>query len=462
MKSFAQVVISMLMLCGTVGAVASEDRINLWPIFYSDPPDSMGCFPLFYKDRGEFISLPVCWGPEYATVPLALSWYSQTSAGREDYIGLLGLFDLRLDKGAYDRSWLFPLYYHDAGLFLSPFAAWGDESIGVPAALSWRSKHGAFETYCGLLGIGGLKLGEKGYDSSWLLPLYYHDAEGAFLSPLAGWCNGIFGIPLALSWYRKKGASETYCGLLGAGGLHLDGGDYGSSWLLPLYYHDSDENFFSLLYSRTKSMWCLPALLSGHSQDSDGNETWLSIPLLSSVRTQHGDLRSIDVAHDLLFSADYDEAGCTNCVALAELLHYSEDRERGKAQLRAFLLAGYETHESRYVESHFLPFYVHKASDRFLSIPYARWRGEHDRTNELYGLLAFRSNGPDYSRFNILWKFFDYERENGTTRVDFFPGVTCDVTPDGTCDFSLWYRFFRYRSTPQGLSDLSILFIPFK
>ena len=68
--------------------------------------------------------------------------------------------------------------------------------------------------------------------------------------------------------------------------------------------------------------------------------------------------------------------------------------------------------------------------------------------------------GESYARYRVLWKFWDWERENGDVSLDVFPGFTYDSKKDGYSKTSFLWRCFRYENDPKSGKKVDVLFIP--
>ena len=62
----------------------------------------------------------------------------------------------------------------------------------------------------------------------------------------------------------------------------------------------------------------------------------------------------------------------------------------------------------------------------------------------------------------ILWRLWHYERLDGDVSVDSFPFITYDRKTDGFRRVSFMWRVFRHTRTPEGGTDLDILFLPLR
>ena len=73
---------------------------------------------------------------------------------------------------------------------------------------------------------------------------------------------------------------------------------------------------------------------------------------------------------------------------------------------------------------------------------------------------ADRMKGESYARHRVLWKLWDWERENGDVSLDVFPGFTYDSKTNGYAKTSFLWRFFRYENDPDEGKKVDLFFIP--
>ena len=59
----------------------------------------------------------------------------------------------------------------------------------------------------------------------------------------------------------------------------------------------------------------------------------------------------------------------------------------------------------------------------------------------------------------MLWKLWDWERENDNVTLDVFPAITYDRRGGEYKKVSFLWRFFRYERGPEG-RKLDLLFVP--
>ena len=148
-----------------------------------------------------------------------------------------GVFGRTSLQGTYESSWLFPFYYHDADRFITP-----------------------------LYGITPT--------SDWLMPLYYrgeaefHSALYSYMSDAGSGRCSFLSVPLLFtfaSWQTNGNefAWSTLCGLVGAN--TAASGDLREHWMFPLFHHEKGRSFTSLPYgwsgggtACTNTWWATP------------------------------------------------------------------------------------------------------------------------------------------------------------------------------------------------------------
>ena len=168
----------------------------------------------------------------YRIFPLFLSDYFQC------------LFPVYWNFGEYNV--LFPLWHYKGRMF-------SDEMFK-----SWWN----FYT---LGGLAGIQYRDSEVRSSWLLPLWYEDSDGRFITPVYG------KTPDAHWTFPFYYADDT--GLLAT---PFYGRKDDAYWILPLCYQDSDT-FVSSFYMHgdkgTTTWWAIPSLLAWGNTGYEGTET---------------------------------------------------------------------------------------------------------------------------------------------------------------------------------------------
>jgi hypothetical protein len=488
---------------------SGEQRSDLWmaaPLFHWSWGEEAGTrhlFPLMYANRrtGIFASpLFARWGDNEKTtsfVPPALSWYTSTPTEKDLWIlGSLARFQWGDKPG---RSHVLPLYYadHRTGTFLSlPYASWGRDGYktrAVPPALSWYSSSTRRKDLWAAAGLMHWSWGERPGPSH-IFPLFYHDPSAdEFLSlPYATWRDGSTRhqlYPPLLSLYSTDGKRKELNALLGLFSETWGDGKR-EGYLFPLYMHEGSREFYSLLMGRNgdeHNGWFYPLtpLIGFHTGDHSGG--WL-FPLLTHKKTKE----TGDYGGTFLWGRYWkrDRQGGSH---LLPLYYY---RNRGDIDdfvpgpratqiagknLWIFpsiwyanqIRAGRSTRVGPDKDAGFTRTYC-KNNGFFPLWNYSR---EHtpeknrlDVDSNLLCLLysykhevkprpAAGADVTDYTRARILWKLWDYQRKDGSVRVDIFPGITYDREEDRKKEIAFLLRFFRYKRTGSR-KELDLLYIP--
>ena len=367
---------------------AVEDRVNLWPVAYWREPvgsvawplvsfgnDHFALRPLYsqYKKSGmgeydeytvlwpiaqfdtedsDYRIFPFFWGSDYSNDPyfclFPAVWYNDEFAGVFPFFwstdksnGGFCLFPLFwAETLSYrDGFWhtLFPLYYYKSyeaeGDSLSesrfwtlcglagynrrggefkdhrfwPFYHWERGNFySLPYA---RYQRGDMIKNRILLGFAGRDSNTNGeYMASWVFPLYYHNRnKEEFLSPLYGsskdsswllpvyyrdsqkFITPIYGKTQTANWTIPLYYKDDEKLITALGGWNKD-----MYWIIPLYYKDKDS-FITPLYGRDgDSEWLLPfyirdktkfstALFSIWDDEKKGEKGFFSLPILSGA-----------------------------------------------------------------------------------------------------------------------------------------------------------------------------------
>ena len=325
---------------------APEDRVNLWPLAYWREPVGSVLWPMFsfsddhfairplyshYGSEHNFLwpfgqydtasregrVFPVLWGEHYFDV-FPVVWNHRDFHSlfplcfwqENDYMTLFPLAWWDIDGSAFtlfpvfshskERDWLVPLYYHDDKLTLAT-PLFGMNGSGASWLLPLYYHDDSLTCVTPLFGMTST-------GDSWLIPLYA-SAGGDFLSPL--WCGGSgtdggkgtnswWCAPPLLSWGADvKGAYDNRY-LLGLAG-HAGSESFSQSWLVPLYYGDSDGTFVTPIYGQTKeSHWTFPVWYKSPSLfaswfwcerwNKAGEMDWWFVPplLTGGGRNEHG------------------------------------------------------------------------------------------------------------------------------------------------------------------------------
>ena len=221
---------------------------TLWPLYYYESKETSDrdesefwalCYLAgFERSGGEFLNhrlLPFYLWNDGDFYSLPYSRYRDCDTVKSRVLcGLAGCNSNT--NGAYESSWLFPLYYKDETKFLTV-------------------------------------LGGRYEDTEWMLPLYWRDKDTFASLPYwrklgaDGAIDSAFSLPL-LSGYVRDGQSgdRLLYVLLGLGGHVWNDETGGAGWMFPLYYRDS-ESFYTLLYGRNpRRSWLFPIYFDGEER----------------------------------------------------------------------------------------------------------------------------------------------------------------------------------------------------
>ena len=215
------------------GGSGDYDEFNvLWPVGQFDTKhDDYRFFPFFWGDMKKkdpyFCLFPVLWrNKEFAGV-LPFFWE------RDDNEVGFCVFPLFWSKvGPSDHLWntLFPLYYYQSN----------EEQFGQKGGRIMASG----SKFWALCGLAGYNRCDGEFTDHRFLPLYFADR------------SGFYSLPYSRHERGDSVKNLILCGL--AGCESGTNGNYQASWLLPLYYHSTDE-FVTPLFGKDKdSSWLLP------------------------------------------------------------------------------------------------------------------------------------------------------------------------------------------------------------
>lgn len=443
------------------GVHRGDDHGDLWilgPIGHASwdrEGISHWLLPVYGYDhrRDLLLSLPYCSWQQDETrrrlSPLLLSAYASRPE-RWDFWSLAGL--LHASGGpAKGSSHLFPLYYSnpETHAFLSPLYAGWDAELGrghaLPLLLSGWS-HGERGTdIVALLGLMGARWGADTPKRGHLFPLYWYGDEG-WLTPLVG--------------HYAEGGTDTRYWLTPIVGTRS--GRERGSWVFPLYGHTTDT-------ARERSRgWFM--LAGRYSHSAAGSQ--VNFPLIfRRERWCHGD-------ETLRIDPSARDGWRFKLMLLSETADYRYSRAVPKSTPGLSLnINGRPAQppsaepEERVIlrrrESRCFPFWSCKA-DSTLDGEWMRAQRRlllclYDSKREVGHTPPTEAEAPhDYTRRRVLFRLVHYEKLNGATSVDVFPGITYDRTAElGKRKFSLLWRFFRYERKPES-TKVDLLFIPIR
>lgn len=415
--------------------VSTPERKDLWlagglaRASWGEKPGPHYLFPAYYRDAREdvFVSALVSrwnWeekGPRYTLIPPLLA-LGVKSEHRHDlwYLGGLARASWGEKPGPH---YLFPAYYRDAEhhAFVSALWARGQAGEGqwgiIPPLLGgWYTEPGSGTR---ILGAG---LYYRTWDSSagtsrgYLLPLYYYDEPGTFLSLLVGWGrsggNEFFYPFTPLAGIRKGEETGGWFFPFFSHRRDASSGEVRGGVLWGRYWKERQESGFSLL------PFCYHALkrdATGPAEDSDV-ATYI-FPSFLRTRT----------------TVESPAAGAPG--------------ERVRARRNAFFPFWWSTREG-------------PSSD-----PSRETWGY-----ALAGLWSWKREWvaqPDGKRVpqdvrRVLGWLYRYERIGDDVAISMVPGVTYDRCADGYRRTTFLMRFYRNEVLATGERNLDIAFIPIR
>lgn len=291
-------------------------------------------------------------------------------------------------------------------------------------------------------------------------PLYTQGADCWYAWPLLTWCeeNSWGSLPLLSGHSRRRISYKNDRGertmrlidrdffLAGFGGVKWVNGNYDSSWLFPLFHHDS-HRFTSLLYAQDQGWAFIPPLLSFKERDKGVDR--YRVMLLSGVDIGNGGYRG-----SYLFPLF-----CDNEKHFLSWLFYRNYSTGDYISLTTGRCGGYSWWLTPLVSS-----YEKKDKRMFWAWPLFGWY--ENKTEEglwwLGGIpLWNREKLKSGYAESILWRAWHKEERNGSVTLDCFPGITYDSHPDGYEKTSFLWRFYRNEVIPGKGRNLDVFFIPF-
>ena len=470
--------------------------------------------PLYWQDEHTFLSL--AWSHyrgadgklEAAVSPILLSGYNRDRDTGDSVAYLLaGLAGRAEKKDGSSGSWVFPLYYKDADTFFTLL-------YGHTKTSEWLFPLYYREGDDFITPIAGRKDG-----TSWVLPLYVRD-ENSFTSiaysrtrnPETGEESVVIPPLLAGCAWSTNSQESAWAALLGlVGSTTAADGSHSKDWLFPLWYHEEDHEFASLLFGWTgggssqTNRWWLTPLVGTKSGCEEG--FWVE-PVCSY--THSGDFARIEsIANAVTLPSDitFHESAYTNydkevSMRLHEDKYIPSASSKTKLALvftpyRRHARAGLNWNGSKYCvrdsvergnefalhreNTHRVEFdprtrqktdeEVRDASTLALGSIYNASRTEskkklEEKSNTLLGLLYNRRKEVDkvkntsFEEASVLLKVWQRAEKNGDVSIDAFPGFTYDSKKNGYRKVSLLWRLFRHVTDPEKGTTLDLLFIP--
>lgn len=426
--------------CGLAGWDAEGERRSHWAL------------PFYAKGQyGNFYSIP----------------YTRTFSGdgrTERYLcGLAGRKVLR--DGRTVAHWCLPLWHKtsDRLLTLPLRLAWDGhddlESWSVPLLLTGYRRYGSgSKEFNLLLRLGGLRWGGPGgWRSSWLLPFYYEDSEGTFITPLAGKTpSSHWVMPL----YYANGKTGTFATLPYGHVAH--GGRTSTWWLTPLVGTHSG--------TRTGG-WLFPLFNRMKDVSFDRYAAWMDAgELPDEIQIRPNFLAWTNRSGEVCSQTRYEALPNVHAsIAGSVLLLSDQDRYvRGWVDGGRYRLRSTSKHGNRLV-------FNRSGTREVLFDCVTRQKAGEEvctSTTALLGLFQHTSREKStvdpsgaataeiHTRTRLLWKLWDRRNENGDVTVDAFPALTYDSRTNGYSKTSFFWRLFRYEHDPEKGTAVDVLFIP--
>ncbi len=330
-----------------------------------------------------------------------------------------------------------------------------------------------------------------------LFPFYaYNEAEDRFLSlTYARWKKDGVRHTLIPPLLARIDQSEEVKDVWALAGLYRKRSsgkpDQRAGHLLPLYSYQGDHQFFTLLYGHDKNrldayryyatplvgsytggyrgFWVWPLYRSKvdrHTGYYDDNHL-LFLGRRWKSSTGHGSrifpfYSYRHVSHSWTPPEDCDAQ------ALNGIKQYRAPNRSESTELNVLLLGHYEKSEQYWaqadgnrsrqgLEHRLFPLWSYRSSTE------VEKNVTQSRTSLLLSMYTSRStSGPEHEkvRRRLLWKLWDYRRENGEVQVDAFPFITYDRTEEGGKSTHFLWRLFRYANDGKGGRKLDLFFIP--
>lgn len=491
--------------CGPSRAASPEDagrRVNLWPLAFWQQPTLSVCWPIYESSDTHFALRP--FHSRYRT--------HGPKADYDEFNWLYPLSHFAPDGGL---SWVFPLAWGDGYSGIWPFFHATDDFIAV-FPFYWQSVGRKHETFSSLLplywfnsrddgrrvtawaaaGLVGLRSEDDEITASWVLPFYLRSgdlrmkllvrgetAEADWLFPLWYRDEETF---LTLPWYHRFNRAtgeDTSAALLGLAGWRTKDEAYRASWFYPFYAHEAGRSLWTPLYSDSlrienglpqRRRWWL-FMLAGR-EDGRRRGSW-AFPFYS--RSERGDFDraaalmdvsrlpdEIDLSRRPIAKAGTFADDCGGSRRRRYLFLFDNDRFASGWRLGGAHSNDYQIVRHDKIGNALIANYDCRRTATFD----ARRRektGESEVSTFSLGWFLFdhrrerdSASGRDYLRDRLLWRFWHYERLNGSSSLDFFPGFSWDSRRDGSCRVAFLWRLFRYERKAGRKADVDFLFIP--
>lgn len=278
-------------------SAAQADRINLWPLAYSDGDEFTLCWPIVTKDANHFAInplysyrdghehnilwplasfdtwsgrnhvLPFFWGPNYSTLFPAYLYHRKPHSGNKVFSAALLYWHAFDTSRTYDT--LFPLWWYE------------------------KRNSGKNKTFWCAAGLAGAKSSDGKIWEHWLLPFWYIDSS-TFYTPL--WLDDTSSgervravPPLLAAHIDGKDRSGIYSPWYSSYHTNIDNADHGRV-LLGAAGWDAAEN-------EKTTLWCAPFFYRDHAtflspvwmSGEDENSSWTIVPPLLSGKSSSPD-----------------------------------------------------------------------------------------------------------------------------------------------------------------------------
>ena len=504
-------------LYGSKDYLVGYDRFYAWPLGRAQR-DSDGVsryfFPLYGYDkspeRTQFISLP--YSRSLATQPFEKSWdlalplwYRGWEGDTFSWMAIPALSWGIKSEGQYDNKYavgmvrsaaaedfrahhVLPFYYHSRSNSASAFYSlpwWSStKADGSGWAASFPFYYGSHSGEGAVLmtPLYARKLHGDG-SVAWrcYVPIIYLDntKDAHFMTLLGGrWRMGDQHKWLALP-LLSGGSSDADSGrnvwLAGLAGSQWDE-DQKSQYVLPFYLWGKDEYLYTALYGYNPGAVYYATPLAGRFA-GDRSGSWI-FPLYHHERKVSGPVKG-----SYLLLGKYEKSERRTAHKFFPLYGYNHwksfYRETESPKIRReskslrYLLLGWTREDWDYEmdssdadehskQSGFFPLWKNGMTE-------GRQSGDLEKTSSYLGFLYDTRQEKqsekeyDYIRRRVLWRLLHYEKLNGDTSTDIFPGITIDSHKDGYYKCSVLWRLFRYEKDPEGGGKkLDLLFVPIR
>ena len=453
----------------------NDEFAGVFPFFWSRGGGGGGfcIFPLFWS---EWLSDGGFWHTLFPLYYYDMSPKSEhhNPSGYSDFWTLCGLAGYKREGGEFSNHRFLPFYLWDRGDFYS-----------IPYSRYSSHRHIRNRILCGLAGYDAKTNGI--YVTSWVFPFYYNDPKRTRVTLVYGQSKEDNAEWLVPFYYRDDNRFIT----------PLFGKTKHADWLFPLYYRGEDS-FGSLLYGHhetitqtnryfaaglagsrageTEGGWLFPLFNKKTDADFAEKSAWINaerlpdaIPVTmrmvtnftENAQTGKQDIPLVKrVANVPSFSA-YDNRSYLLFIDNDHNFHsWTDDWIWGSSTNRYDMLLEHQRGNKL--------FFRHE-SERRVSFDTATRAKVGDTIESQTWFLAVvyeserkidRIKGSDYVCHNVLWKLWDWEREDGNIALDVFPGFTYDSKTNGYRKVSLLWRLFRYENDPEKGIAADLLFLP--